>query len=83
MYAIRSYYGPETPANALPRQLGARHAAAGAHEVGVDAFQMLQDAGRRYDHTANAAVPDQQVAADTQPEDRDLRVEFAEEDLLV
>ena len=81
--AGEKFGGAEPPAYALPRQLRAGNAAAGTHEVGVDALQVPEDAGRGYDHAPQAPVPDQQVAADAQPENRHVRIEFAQESLQI
>ena len=73
----------EPPANALPGKLRAGNAAAGTHEVGIDTLQLPEDTGCGDDHTAQTAVPDEQVAADTQPENGRVCIEFTQEGLQV
>ena len=75
--ACEEFRRPEAPADALARKLRAGDTTAGINEVGIDAIEAFQDAGRRYDHATNTAVPDEQIAADAQPENRCRGVEIA------
>ena len=73
----------QTPADALARELRARHTTAGADDIVIDLTQVLENTRCRYNNAAQSAIANQQIAADTVPEDRRCRIQFAQEQLQV